>query len=53
MKAPGNVSAKTPKGNIWLRRALCEAAWAASSTKDTYLAAQYKHLIVRKGKKRS
>jgi transposase len=57
---PGNnesagkrLSGKTPKGNIWLRRALCEAAWAASRTKDTYLAAQYKHLIVRKGKKKT
>ena len=35
------------------RRALCEAAWAASRTKDTYLAAQYKHFIVRKGKKKT
>jgi len=57
---PGNnesagkrLSGKTPKGNIWLRRALCEAAWAASRTKDTYLAAQYKHFIVRKGKKKT
>ena len=57
---PGNnesggkrLSGKTPKGNIWLRRALCEAAWAASRTKDTYLGAQYKHFIVRKGKKKT
>ena len=57
---PGNkdsagkrLSGKTAKGNIWLRRALCEAAWAASRTKDTYLAAQYKHLILRKGKKKT
>jgi transposase len=57
---PGNnesagkrLSGKTPKGNIWLRRVLCEAAWAASRTKDTYLAAQYKHLILRKGKKKT
>jgi len=57
---PGNnesagkrLSGKTPKGNIWLRRALCEAAWAASRTKDTYLAAQYKHFIVRKSKKKT
>jgi transposase len=57
---PGNkesagkrLSGKTPKGSVWLRRALCQAAWAASRTKDTYLAAQYHHLIVRKGKKRT
>jgi transposase len=46
-------SGKTRKGSVWLRRALCQAAWAASRTKDTYLAAQYKRLIVRKGKKRT
>jgi transposase len=57
---PGNkesagkrLSGKTPKGSVWLRRALCQAAWAASRTKDTYLAAQYHHLIVRKGKKKT
>jgi transposase len=57
---PGNkesagkrLSGKTPKGSVWLRRALCQAAWAASRTKNTYLAAQYHHLIVRKGKKRT
>jgi transposase len=57
---PGNkesagkrLSGKTPKGSVWLRRALCQAAWAASRTKNTYLAAEYHHLIVRKGKKRT
>jgi transposase len=57
---PGNkesagkrLSGKTPKGSVWLRRALCQAAWSASRTKDTYLAAQYHHLIVRKGKKKT
>lgn len=41
------------KGNRWLRRALAEAAWAASHTKDNYLAAQYRHLAARRGKKRA
>jgi transposase len=57
---PGNkesagkrLSGKTPKGSVWLRRALCQAAWAASRTKNTYLAAQYHHLIPRKGKKKT
>ena len=57
---PGNkesagkrLSGKTPKGSVWLRRALCQAAWSASRTKNTYLAAQYHRLIVRKGKKRT
>jgi transposase len=46
-------SGKTRKGSVWLRRALCQAAWAASRTKNTYLAAQYRRLVVRKGKKRA
>lgn len=57
---PGNkesagkrLSGKTTKGSVWLRRALCQAAWAASRSKDTYLAAQYHHLIARKGKKKT
>ena len=44
-------SGKTRKGSVWLRRALCQAAWSASRTKNTYWAAQYHRLIVRKGKK--
>jgi transposase len=46
-------SGKAPKANRWLRRALSEAAWAASHTKDTYLAAQYRRLAPRRGKKRA
>ena len=46
-------SGKIRKGSVWLRRALCQAAWSASRTKNTYLAAQYHRLIVRKGKKRT
>lgn len=44
---------KTTKGNHWLRRALTEAAWAATHTHDTYLAAQYHRLAGRRGKKRA
>jgi len=44
---------RTQKGNRWLRRALAEAAWAASHTKETYLAAQYRRLAARRGKKRA
>ena len=36
-------------GNRWLGRALIEAARAAARTKDTYLAAQYRRLAVRRG----
>jgi transposase len=54
MRAPGSAAPeKSHKGSVWLRRALCQAAWAASRTKDTYLAAQYRRLIVRRGKKRT
>lgn len=43
----------TRAGNRWLRRALCEAAWAASRTKDTYFSAQFRRLAGRKGVKRA
>ena len=46
-------SGKTRKGSVWLRRALCQAAWAASHTKNTYLSALYRRLIARKGKKKT
>jgi transposase len=38
------------KGDHALRAALCEAAWAAARTKDTYLPAQFRHLRRRFGK---
>jgi transposase len=44
---------KTTKGDVWLRRALAEAAWAASHTHDTYLASFYHRLAGRRGKKRA
>jgi len=58
--APGNnesagkrESGKTTKGSTWLRAALTQAAWAASHTKNTYLAAQFRRLCKRLGKKRA
>jgi len=58
--SPGNEESagkrrtgRTTKGNRWLRQALVQAAWAASHTKDTYLAAQYRRLVGRRGKKRA
>jgi len=44
-------SGKARKGDQALRAALCEAAWAAARTKDTYLSAQFRHLRRRFGKK--
>jgi transposase len=46
-------SGKIRKGSVWLRRGLCQAAWAASRTKNTYLAALYRRMIARRGKKRT
>jgi hypothetical protein len=46
-------SGRTTKGNRWLRAALVQAAWAASHTKNSYLGAQYRRLVGRRGKKRA
>jgi transposase len=46
-------SSRTTKGSRWLRQLLTQAAWAASHTKGTYLAAQYRRLAARRGKKRA
>ena len=57
---PGNnesagkrFSGKMRKGNVWLRRTMCEVAWAASHMKDTYFAAQFRRIASRRGKKRA
>ncbi len=44
---------KTGHGNPWLRDTLVEAAWGATRTKGTYLAAQYHRLAARRGAKRA
>lgn len=46
-------SGRTGNGNPWLRETLVEAAWAASRTRHTYLAAQYRRLAARRGGKRA
>jgi transposase len=46
-------SGRASKGNRWLKRILVQAAWAASHTKGTYLAAQYRRLAKRRGCKRA
>src|SRR5262252_8117183 len=57
---PGNhesggkrLRGKTRKGSRWLRQILVEMAQVASKTKNTYLAAHYKRLAARRGKKRA
>ena len=42
-------SGRTRKANGYVRRAFCQAAWAASHTKNTYLNAFYRRMQVRKG----
>ncbi len=58
--APGNYesagkhySGRIRQGNAALRSGLVQAAWASSHMKDTYLAAQYRRLIARRGKQRA
>jgi transposase len=58
--APGNresagkrYSGKTRKGSRALRTVLVQAAHAATHTKNTYLAAQYRRLAGRRGKKKA
>jgi hypothetical protein len=57
---PGNeesagkrLRSHTTRKNRWLRRALVEAAWAASPAKESYLGAQYRRLAACRGKKRA
>jgi transposase len=53
---PGNresggkrMSGRTRKANRYVRRGMCQAAWGASHTKNTYLSAFYRRIMVRKG----
>jgi len=58
--APGNHESAgkrkptgTTNGNVWLRRALLEAARTASRTKGTYFNAQYHRIARRRGDKKA
>ncbi|HTX38954.1 MAG TPA: transposase [Bryobacteraceae bacterium] len=53
---PGNresggkqFSGRTRKANRYVKPALCQAAWAASHTNNTYLPAFYRRRSIRKG----
>ena len=53
---PGNresggkrFSGRVRKANRYVKRALCQSAWAPSHTKATYLAAFYRRMCVRQG----
>jgi transposase len=47
------VSGKTRQGSRWLRQVLVEAAHVAAKTTQTSLAAQYRRMAARRGKKRA
>ena len=47
------MSGKTRDGNKWLRRTLCQAAWAATRKKDCYLPTQFRKPAARRGRKRA
>lgn len=47
------MSGRTRKGDRYLRRALCQAAWAVSHTKDNYLAALFYRIAGRQGLKKA
>ena len=53
---PGNresggkqMSGKTRKGNVYLRRILCQAAWAATNQHGSYLGTLYRRIRGRRG----
>jgi len=57
---PGNhesagkrLGGRMRKGSPWLRRMVCQSAWAAARTKNTYLSAQFRRLASKRGKHRA
>jgi hypothetical protein len=57
---PGNresggkrLSNRAKKGNRWLRRALCQSAWAVTHKKDCYLQANFLRRVAKGGLKKA
>ena len=57
---PGNresggkrISGKTRKGNRYIRRALCQSAWAASHVRDSHLAGLFRRVRARSGEQKA
>jgi transposase len=57
---PGNfesagkrLSGRMRKGSAFLRRHLCQAGWAASTKRNSYLSALFRRLAARRGNKRA
>ena len=53
ISAGRSQSGATTKGNDWLRRALCQAAWAASRAKKSSLSGMFKRLVRKRGAQRT
>src|SRR5262245_24509490 len=47
------MSTRTRAGDRWLRRALCQASWAASHKKNCYFSGQFKRIAARRGIQRA
>jgi transposase len=47
------LSCRTKKGNRWLRRALCQSAWAVTRKKNCYLAAHFYRRSAQHGVKKA
>jgi transposase len=47
------ISGMTGKGNRYVRRALCQSAWAESHKKDCHLAALFRRLRSRHGEQKA
>lgn len=46
-------SGRIRRGSAWLRRHLCQSAWAVSTKRDNYLSALFRRLAARRGVKRA
>lgn len=53
LSAGKRKSGKIRKGSLWLRRCLCQAAWAVSTKKNNYLSGLFRRLAARRGVKRA
>lgn len=57
---PGNnesagkqYTGRTRSGNVWLKRILCQVAWASAHTRNTYFSALFRRIAAKRGKKRA
>lgn len=46
-------SGRTRKGNVWLRRHLCQSAWGVSTKQKNYVSALFRRIAARRGVKRA